>query len=421
MLVLGAATFLSVIGFAAVTQSRITTRVVSGANNWSEAGVLALSTADSLSLVLNGMPNWRTQFASGATQNGVQLGSGRLSFVLVDEVDGDLADNGLDPVRAHALGRVGDTVRVRSVVLRPSGPPGLNCLDVAVHAGDLIYFQGVSLTADAPLCTNNGIYAANGSSVRADVQAQTWIYGGTYYGTNTTGGVVRELPNASELFEYYVTHGTRIPLSALLDRSSHRDIDNTVLTPTYNPLTGETNPLGIYVIDCENQPVYVSDSRIVGTLVLLNAPRGSYTNRCTIRRYLSWEPAVANFPAILVDGALGMEFYGGSNLEESAHNVNYNPSGAPYNGATDSVKDDVYPGRVKGMIYAATDIYLLDNTPRIEGLILAGSYIIRNASSGSCSVKVAYDATYRDHPPPGFSKGPLAPDPGTWRWDSVPE
>ena len=135
---------------------------------------------------------------------------------------------------------------------------------------------------------------------------------------------------------------------------------------------------------------------------------------------MSWEPAVSNFPAVLVDGCLALEFYGGETLEEDDRDVNYNPPGAPYLGQENLTKNDEYPSRVQGMIYASMDVYFIDDTPQIHGLIVAGNYALRNTTSGSCAVTVTYDPIYRDQPPPGFSRGPLAPEPGAWKWDSVP-
>jgi hypothetical protein len=366
------------------------------------------------------MPNWRTQIANGLRESSGLLGQGQIAFVLVDENDGDLSDNDMDAVRAYGLGRVGDAVRARSVLLRPTGPPGLSCLDVAMHAGHYIYFQGVTFNADQPISTNTSAYVMYGSQINADVEAQTGIYGVTYNGAKTTPATARELPNPADVFEYYIANGTEIPLSSLRDRSSHRAIEDAVLTPTHNPFPGGTNPQGIYIIDCDNQPVYVTNSRIVGTLVLLNAPTGSYSTRCTVRRYVSWEPAVSNFPALMVDGSLALDFHGDATLDEAVRDVNYNPPGAPYEGEVNLTKNDVYPSRIKGMVYADRDVYFIDDTPQVHGLIVAGNYAMRTSSSGRCTVTVTYDPIYRDHPPPGFSRGPLAPEPGTWKWDSIP-
>src|SRR5206468_12727179 len=81
----------------------------------------------------NNDSNWRTTYTSGSMTTGKSLGHGTISFKLIDENDGSLANNTSDSVRVWGIGQVNNTVRVYSALLAPSTLP-LSSLQVTMDA-----------------------------------------------------------------------------------------------------------------------------------------------------------------------------------------------------------------------------------------------------------------------------------------------
>ncbi len=191
-------------------------------------------------------------------------------------------------------------------------------------------------------------------------------------------------------------------------------IHRTVLSPASNPFgAGETNPQGIYVVDCANQKISIRDCRIVGTLLLLNCAAGSH-----IHGSVSWRPAVVsadpnvtNLPALITNKALTIDF-GSAPLDEGTVNVNFNPAGTPMETSEDDDKADTYASKIEGVLYSTVS-FTLANHPTIHGALVGQSGVTVNATN----LDVTYDPVYcEDNAPPGFRVDPVAEIvPGSFR------
>ena len=195
-----------------------------------------------------------------------------------------------------------------------------------------------------------------------------------------------------------------------LGLTSDRRIRHTVLSPSNNPFgTGVTNPQGIYVLDCLGKKVFIEDCRIVGTLVMIDPGSGS-----AVQGSVSWEPAVANYPALLVDDQIIIGI-GTTGLSESSLNENFNPPGTPYPYPLGSENLDVldaYPSMIKGLVYSATTI-VFQNHPIIDGVVVAEEDVLVRSSD----LDLRYRSTYVDKPPPGFggTQPRMVLETGSWR------
>ena len=119
-------------------------------------------------------------------------------------------------------------------------------------------------------------------------------------------------------------------------------IEGQLLSPAVNPF-GSTNASGIYVLNCGNQNLVIANSRIVGTLVLLNA-----NNNTSVQGSMIWEPAIANYPALLVASNLSFSTTS-AGLSESTYGVNFNPPGTPYpynGGTSNNTQTDGFPSLI---------------------------------------------------------------------------
>lgn len=204
-----------------------------------------------------------------------------------------------------------------------------------------------------------------------------------------------------------------------IDAVSLRDIslpsnayvmDRVLLSPNSNPYGAITNPQGIYVLDCNGQSVTIGPCRIVGTLVLLNA--GSNT---IVQGPITWEPAVANYPALLSDQSLTISFDASVGLSESTLGINLNPSGTPYpyaGGSADATATDAFPSIIDGIVYCGGNLSF-SSAPSVKGCVVTAGSIYPNYSS----LRLSYANAPYLTPPPGFASPvpALRPVPGSWQ------
>ncbi len=173
---------------------------------------------------------------------------------------------------------------------------------------------------------------------------------------------------------------------------SGRLIARKLISPTSNPFGNETNPEGIYVIDCQGQNIYIERSRIVGTLVLLNPGAQSSIRAASV----NWEPAAANFPALLVDGNFAIEATD-TGLSEHLTGTNFNPPGTPYGAQGEDLdRADTYSSLIQGIVYVSGHLSFA-NDPGIYGVVVANSIEVVD------SFDLAHNPSYLSNPPPGFS------------------
>ena len=212
------------------------------------------------------------------------------------------------------------------------------------------------------------------------------------------------------MFDYYLDNGTVIPVTSIPSVGGVVTIDKRVIAPQLNPF-GNNNPEGIYVIYCAGQQLCIKNSRIMGTLVLIDpAPSSS------LEGSLRWDAAVANYPTLLVKGGLVIKS-SSTSLSETLLVTNFNPALAPYLAQSDSDQSDTYPSEINGLVYltdkfdAAQD--LVESVFR--GVTVCGSM---NAMS---SCRFNYRPLLFTKPPPGFSSGnPMAVAPGSRRRETLP-
>jgi hypothetical protein len=188
--------------------------------------------------------------------------------------------------------------------------------------------------------------------------------------------------------------------------SGVKTIHRKVLSPSNNPFgSGTTNTDGIYVIDCSGGKISIRDSRIFGTLVLLNQNEGGSEVAGSIHwapAVVSADPTVTNLPALLSNKELRL-FFTNTALGETALNANFNPSGTPYFGSTDSDKTDTYPSLINGLIYSEKDIELTDYQPTIKGVLVSDNNIIAKDATSVFEYDPLY---YERNAPPGFQASP---------------
>ena len=389
--VLSTSLIVSVLGLAGLTLVKIERREMATGDDRRLARLNANSAVELALRVIDNDPDWRTTYTSGVETTPQTLGpdsaarsvgSSRTRTLSLADADTDL--------RVVGIGRVGNVVQVSSVAMTAGGL-SLNCLEVAVCSGGLIEFETSSIsTTNQIVHSNTDINCMASATVNSNAEATGQIFGTGYTAMTNAPVPSRDFPG-STVFDYYLANGTPINYSSLVKAGPTRALRDVVLSPSSNPY-GPTNPEGIYVIDCQGSNIKIEYCRIIGTLVLINPDPLS-----DIQFEMSMEPAVSNYPALLVQGsiALGMQ---NTVLSEAGRGVNFNPAGSPYQGLSDNDQLDTYPSQVKGLVYVSGLVHVRDNHPRIDGVLVCGQLNVNTSDQ----LTVTYDPSYMANPPPGF-------------------
>ncbi|GAB5407272.1 MAG: hypothetical protein Aurels2KO_55030 [Aureliella sp.] len=400
--VLGASIIVAMLSLVAIHGVRINLNRAASLPDRFKASMIADAAMEHALATITNDPDWRTNFLSGVDNpaSPLPMNGGSFTWRLTDS-DGNLNDNTADSVVVQAKATVGNVTHLVEATLQPT-TEGIAALEAAFHCNDNIDTGfTVNIKTNTFVSTNANIAAGGfGESIEGDAEAAGAI-SGNINGTQTSGIVPRQMPD-STVFDYYIKMGTPIDL-ALLVHNDHHDLEDAVLSPNSNPW-GDANPEGIYVIDCQGQEIRVKDLRVFGTLCLID-PGGE----SRIEKSVLIEPAVSNFPSLLVDGSIQIRF--DSNKELTEPGVTLNPVGTPYQGESDSDTNDSYPSIIRGLVYVSGQMKFIADAKdsKFEGVVICGSI----AANSDC--EFAYQSVYLQYPPPGFGAGnDMAIIPGSW-------
>ena len=396
------------LAIGAMTTARSRARALQLQIDESVARQNAIAAVDFARATIAADPDWRTTYSIEMWLNGVEMNGGTLGYTVVNP-SGAINRDPLDSVIVTGDGSKGLARQRMSVYLDASKVP-LTCLKVPMTIAGAISTTSATINGSGlTIATNNGFTSVL-STIRPNVEARTTIIGTGFSGTTTTGNTPRTLP-ASTVFTLYTAGAGTIPVSALASGGllglGAKQLTDVVIGPNHNPY-GSTNSNGVYVLDCQNYAVAISNCRIIGTLILLNPGAGT-----TISGSVQWTPAVANYPCLLVNGAITLSL-SASSLSELSENVNFNPPGAPspyVGGSVDNAKDDTFASVIDGLVYASGNITVGGSTT--VDMIVGGGTLTMNALS---ALTIRDEATYATNPPPGFYTVKMTPRAGSWSY-----
>ena len=225
------------------------------------------------------------------------------------------------------------------------------------------------------------------------------------YVTTTTLGLITNLlktqmsttvstPDSTHVFDYYTSNGLDIT-SHVPNVSGTLKLQYALLCPNVNTLGGGQNSQGIYIINCNGTNIQISNVRVNGTLVLLNPGSSS-----TVNGAVYFAPAVAGYPSLMVKGNMLLGAGTSALSDNSAQNINYNQSGAPYAGVTDSTFTTTYPCRFEGVVYVSGNLNATSAT-------FIGSVIVNGTFTATSALSITYDSTVYTNAAPGFFSSSL--------------
>jgi len=396
LMVLMSTALVVIIGLSGLLAMRVRARV---AHAQADAAIARTYAASAVELALEYVysdPDWRDTFGNGAWTTDMPFGKGLISIEAEDPDDGDVTSGPADPVVITGIAKVGKARQRISVTLEADQVP-LECLDAALHVGGFLNFDGADVDG-AGLASTNATAIANSANVYLNVEATGEVTGLRYHADASSGNPVKPLPGASAI-SYYKSIATPINYADI----PGGEIKKVLLSPASNPYGGALNAQGVYLIDCGGNKIEVEDSRIVGTIIIVNPKSDS-----RVYKSVHWAPAVANFPSLLVQGSMSFETEA-KPLDEDNLEVNFNPPGTPYEGSEDNDEEDVYPSVIEGLVFVTGSAEFKVNTAFDGVVLVAGQALLNN------DLTFSHDSTFYDNPPPGFlGAANLAIAPGSW-------
>ena len=396
--VLAISTLVMIMAMGALLASRSLSRASTLSNDSDEAAGYAFSAVELARYMITYDTYWRTDYSPGAWFTNKTIGKGTMSCTI--STGDSTFTNMTEDITVLGTGVKGFATQKVKAVLHSTLAP-YTCLGSAIFAAGPINQNNTTINAATAGMSSNSTNSASSSQVGVSVAAGSTITGSYYKQMVQTNQTALTLPSASPLFSSYLTNGTTINYSSLGGGGS---INKTVLSPTVNPFGGGVNANGIYVINCGGGNVTISNCRIVGTLVLLNASTVTVTNS------VNWVPALVDYPALLVQGSLVLTMTNTALLENTSDRVSYNPPSTPYpypGGTSNNTFTDSFPSIISGLIGVAGNV-TTSNSPNFGILIVGGSL----SCSGTLSPN--YDSTYFTNPPPGFYTNTLNADSNTY-------
>ncbi|HEY7086727.1 MAG TPA: hypothetical protein VH518_01480 [Tepidisphaeraceae bacterium] len=374
------------LGIGGILAARVQARASDGGGDMAEARLAALSGMELARFWMAQDPNWRTTRGNGNWTTNLPTGNGAtVSIDLADPIDGDLTNHPHDPVTVTTTGQKGQARQVLQVTLS-ARPVPLAVLRFALHTGGLLRVDSpYRIRVGSATASTNG-QLRNDSTIEGNAVCQSLISSGIVCGTLQTGVAPRPLPDSS-VPETYASLGTLI-------NPGTTTIDGQVLAPGRNPW-GTPDPDGVYVIRSSSD-LTIRNTRINGTLVII-AP----SNTVTIDSQVFFHPARADYPTLIVNGSVNLNYTSsGNSLSEATTGINFNPPDAPYNGFGDADLADSYPSEIWGLVHITGQI----NVSR-PGIIRGAMICESQFRAQNADLQVVYDPALYTNPPQYYTTG----------------
>ncbi len=399
LLVLAVTMIVATLGLGALLAVRGEARITSAAGDIAEVRLYALSAIELGRLWISKDSNWRSNRSQGVWATGQPIGSGSFTLEVTDPIDGNLANRPHDPVVMKATAVKGQARQILQVALVASPTP-LPALAYPLHVGGQVHIRsGKRLTAKFATISTNGDLCNEGT-ITGNVEALIASNRGDVNGMVKLGVPAKAFPS-SGVAEMYASLGTTI--------APGNSIDKRVLGPAYNPW-GATNADGVYVIRTSSN-LTIRNTRIYGTLVVICPSK-----RLTLDNVVLLQPVRADYPALIVTGDLELRYASTATpLSESAQAVNFNPPGAPYQGAADADYLDQYPSEIQGLVHV-TGTLKVSKDSLIRGAVICESTASADAADYSEFSEIVYDPNLYANPPQGYTtEVKMVPQPGSWQ------
>lgn len=354
LFVLSCVMIISLLAIGSIAVGRARLRTTSAVQGGAYARVDAQSAAEwAMHLLAQDPSGHALRRSSTLSLSGIGPEGGSWVLTLSDPADGDLRDSLAETMRARIVATNNRAVSPLQFDVAPT----LAVMPSLEHA--------FVCTGTATLFVARILHGSSHTATTYHPSDVTWSSTTPLTFGGRTGLLV---PDVSAI-NAWVALGTRIDIDSIPGATA----EFRVLSPTLNPF-GTANARGIYVIDCENKKLVLRNSRVVGTLIIINPGSGTELTDSVLVE------APDGQPALLVRGNIDCKLRS-EDLDEAAHNTNFNPTGAPFFAATDTDRTDVYPSLFQGLVFIAGDA-------NVTNLTVHGSLIIDGRLTGAGFLRV---------------------------------
>lgn len=396
---LGSTLVVTVVGMTALMAVRVERLSAEATGDLDNARFYAQSAIDGALWQMNYNTTWRSTFPSGRWKTDQVIGQGKYTLDAVDPIDNDLTDSKTESVRLTATATSGKaTYLLKATAV--SQPKPLDALSRALTSnGNFSTVLGITFLASGGAVHVNG-NLSNLAIINANVEVGSVLGLGTILGSLVNPAPALEMPDPG-VFALYQSIATTIGYTG--------DIDRATITAGMNPW-GANNPDGVYYINSGASSLTIKRSRINGTLVVsCNAGK-----KLIIDDPVFWQPYRSDYPALISDCDVQIKLTSvlGS-LSELLQGTNYNPTGAPYAGVTDSDQLDTYADEIQGLVHVKRNLSL-DATSRVRGVIICEGAVSANAA------EIIYTASWGGKTPMGYHTYAMGISPGTWERAVLP-
>lgn len=371
VMVLACATIVTAITLGGLALSRVQRDAFAEQESVRRARLAAASGLEAATRVLS--PTVAGRRAIGVSDGlPSQIDGVAVAYDVVDTIDANVTNDITQAIDVTVEARIGATRQMLAGTLKPRLTP-VGMAKYGLAATGAVRLVATTVEASAGVYSATG-FTASGASVASPVYHVGTATGDSYLSTKSSVAP-ESMPDASDPTAL-LTRATRISYNSI----SGGNIDGVVISPQINPYGAATNANGIYLIDCGGERLRIRNSRIIGTLIVLNAKSdSSWQNGVNISTY------DARLPAVMWQGGLTVSTSAGD-LLESAAGASLNPPGAPYQGQTNTNKTDQFPSKVTGTMVVIGTL-TVDGSLTVDGRVL----VMGPVSTSNATIRIRPD------------------------------
>lgn len=366
--ILSVATVVSLLGISAVTAARLRARASNAGRDILDAQNYAQAALELGRLTISLDPSWRSSQTKGWWAKNVAMGRGTYSLWVYDpNGTGALNQNTTDPVILVGTGNCGTATQQVQVQLAPTTSSPMTCLTVSATGNSTVTFTSCTVAGNQTIAWNTSV-VASASTIAPVIQAVTSVSGSTYNGAKSSGNTALQVPNSSTVFGNYTY--TTVSFGSIPTVGGIATLSGKEISSTSAPAGGNTDPNGVYYIDCGGSTLNITGCHIKGTLILKNPGSSG-----SIQGSNYFEPGAAGYPVLMVQG---------------------NATIKQGNASSFTIGSNSYPSQIKGVTYVSGNLST-SNHPVFNGCL-----VVNGTWSATGAVDVNYDSTIQSNPPPGF-------------------
>ncbi|HRX84932.1 MAG TPA: carbohydrate binding domain-containing protein [Phycisphaerae bacterium] len=289
--VLAIGMLVTVIGLATLMAARLGLHATELESDAAQADAAARGGLELAVELINANASWRSTYTNDTWTPDYRCGGYPLATKVVDEVDGNLADDATDPLRVYARSTVGSATRIYSVLLSVDPGEDLNLLtnsdmedgatDWTSRGNGTLYAESANphggkynLRSAGGLLTAVGVY----QDVTSQLQNNT-----TYYAEAWARGQLLSATKKVVLYVFTSSGSYTYSFSATWTNSSWNQMKGNLTTAWSGDLVSAYWGVESSLLSLLSGDIHVDDCQLIRGSTVAGAPT-MYVERGTLRR-----------------------------------------------------------------------------------------------------------------------------------------